>query len=150
MLGLMQSQPLLISSLIEFAERHHGDAEIVSRRVEGDIHRYTYRDLAVRARRLSGAAQHVCPGAQVLGSDDVRRGAQHRFATVTGRECDQSRVPELDRDEARLVIEIVTIELGAQQEGVGLSAPMLGLNEGQQALDSRRGRLPTARTPMHT
>ena len=36
MLGLMQSQPLLISSLIEFAERHHGDAEIVSRRVEGD------------------------------------------------------------------------------------------------------------------
>lgn len=35
MLGLMQSQPLLISSLIEFAERHHGDAEIVSRRVEG-------------------------------------------------------------------------------------------------------------------
>lgn len=48
MLGLMQSQPLLISSLIEFAERHHGDAEIVSRRVEGDIHRYTYRDLARR------------------------------------------------------------------------------------------------------
>jgi hypothetical protein len=37
MLGLMQSQPLLISSLIDFAERHHGDAEIVSRRVEGDI-----------------------------------------------------------------------------------------------------------------
>ena len=23
------------------AARHHGDAEIVSRRVEGDIHRYT-------------------------------------------------------------------------------------------------------------
>ena len=39
MLGLMQSQPLLISSLIEFAERHHGDAEIVSRRVEGDSRR---------------------------------------------------------------------------------------------------------------
>ncbi len=55
MLGLMQSQPLLISSLIEFAERHHGDAEIVSRRVEGDIHRYTYRDLAARARRLANA-----------------------------------------------------------------------------------------------
>lgn len=42
MLGLMQSQQLLISSLIEFAERHHGEAEVVSRRVEGDIHRYTY------------------------------------------------------------------------------------------------------------
>ena len=55
MLGLMQSQPLLISSLIEFAARHHGDGEIVSRRVEGDIHRYTYRDLAARARRLAHA-----------------------------------------------------------------------------------------------
>ncbi|QNP48680.1 3-(methylthio)propionyl-CoA ligase [Diaphorobacter aerolatus] len=55
MLGLMQSQPLLISSLIQFAERHHGDAEIVSRRVEGDLHRYTYRDLARRARQLANA-----------------------------------------------------------------------------------------------
>jgi fatty-acyl-CoA synthase len=53
MLGLMQSQPLLISSLIDFADRHHGDAEIVSRRVEGDIHRYTYRDLARRSRQLA-------------------------------------------------------------------------------------------------
>mgnify|MGYP003339799900 CR=1 FL=1 len=32
MLGLMQSQPLLISTLLEFADRHHGDGEIVSRR----------------------------------------------------------------------------------------------------------------------
>ena len=46
MLGLMQGQPLLISSLITFAERHHGDTEIVSRRVEGDIHRYTWADVA--------------------------------------------------------------------------------------------------------
>jgi len=51
----MQSQPLLISSLIEFAERHHADAEIVSRRVEGDIHRYTYKDSALRARQVAGA-----------------------------------------------------------------------------------------------
>ena len=53
MLGLMQSQPLLISSLLEFAERHHGDGEIVSRRVEGDIHRYTYKDIAMRARQVA-------------------------------------------------------------------------------------------------
>ncbi|QKO21723.1 3-(methylthio)propionyl-CoA ligase [Rhodoferax sp. BAB1] len=55
MLGLMQNQPLLISSLIDFAERHHGDGEIVSRRVEGDIHRYHWRDVAVRARRVAHA-----------------------------------------------------------------------------------------------
>jgi len=51
----MQSQPMLISGLIEFAERHHGDAEIVSRRVEGDIHRYTYKDSAKRARQVANA-----------------------------------------------------------------------------------------------
>ena len=53
--GLMMQQQLLISSLLVHAERHHGDSEIVSRRVEGDIHRYTYRDLAVRARRMAKA-----------------------------------------------------------------------------------------------
>ncbi len=53
MLGLMQSQQLLISSLIEFAQRHHGDGEIVSRRVEGDIHRCTYRDVGNRARKVA-------------------------------------------------------------------------------------------------
>ncbi len=55
MLGLMQNQPLLISSLIEHAARHHGDVEIVSRRVEGDIHRTTYSAAAKRARQLAHA-----------------------------------------------------------------------------------------------
>lgn len=55
MLGLMQDQPLLIADLIEHAERHHGDVEIVSRRVEGDIHRTTYQQAARRARQLAGA-----------------------------------------------------------------------------------------------
>jgi 3-(methylthio)propionyl---CoA ligase len=55
MLGLMQNQPLLISSLIEFADRHHSDGEIVSRRVEGDLHRYTYKDLAARSRQVANA-----------------------------------------------------------------------------------------------
>lgn len=53
MLGLMQNQALSISSLIEFANRHHGDGEIVSRRVEGDIHRYTYKEAAQRSRQLA-------------------------------------------------------------------------------------------------
>ncbi len=55
MRGLMQDQPLLISSLITHAERHHGEAEVVSRRVEGDIHRYTWRDVAARARQVANA-----------------------------------------------------------------------------------------------
>ena len=59
MLGLMQSQQLLISSLIEFAERHHGEAEVVSRRVEGDIHRYTYKEAAVRSRQAANALDQM-------------------------------------------------------------------------------------------
>ncbi len=55
MLGLMQSQPLLISSLIEFADQHHADTEIVSRRVEGDIHRYSWSGVAKRSRQVANA-----------------------------------------------------------------------------------------------
>ena len=55
MLGLMQSQPLLISTIIEHAARHHGDAEIVSRTVEGGLHRYTYADANRRAKKLANA-----------------------------------------------------------------------------------------------
>ena len=51
--GLMQQHDLLISSLIEFAARYHGDTEIVSRRVEGDIHRTTYAQVRSRAKRLA-------------------------------------------------------------------------------------------------
>ena len=55
MLGLMQDRPLLISSLIEFAALNHGDEEIVSRSVEGPIHRYTYTDCLSRSRQLAKA-----------------------------------------------------------------------------------------------
>ena len=65
--GQMMQQPLLISSLLTHAERHHGEQHIVSRRVEGDIHRYTYREFAARARRMAKAvaALGVGPGQMV-------------------------------------------------------------------------------------
>ena len=55
MQGLMMQWPLMISSLIRHADRCHGDAEIVSRTVEGPVHRYTYRDAHTRARKLANA-----------------------------------------------------------------------------------------------
>ena len=55
MLGLMQDRPLLISQLIEHAAQNHGDTEIVSRTVEGPIHRYTYRDARLRAKKVAEA-----------------------------------------------------------------------------------------------
>ena len=53
--GLMMDQPLLISTLLTHAERHHGEQQIVSRRVEGDVHRYTFREMAERSRRMANA-----------------------------------------------------------------------------------------------
>lgn len=55
MQGLMMDMPLLVSSLLHHAARHHGDTEIVSRRVEGDVHRYTYADCHARSKRLADA-----------------------------------------------------------------------------------------------
>jgi 3-(methylthio)propionyl---CoA ligase len=51
----MQNQPLLLSSLLQHADRFHGSTEIVSRTVEGPIHRYTYKDAARRTRKLADA-----------------------------------------------------------------------------------------------
>ncbi|MSP95865.1 MAG: fatty-acid--CoA ligase [Betaproteobacteria bacterium] len=53
--GLMMDMPMLISDLIRHADRHHGDTEIVSKRVEGDFHRYTYREAHSRSKRLAKA-----------------------------------------------------------------------------------------------
>jgi acyl-CoA synthetase (AMP-forming)/AMP-acid ligase II len=55
MLGLMSERPLLISSIITHAATYHGDVQIVSRTVEGPIHRYTYRDAESRSKQLARA-----------------------------------------------------------------------------------------------
>ena len=57
MLGLMMDKPLLISSLLDYAATYHGGTEIVSRTVEGAIHRYTYSDAELRAKKLARALQ---------------------------------------------------------------------------------------------
>ncbi len=59
MLGLMQQMPLNISALIVHAETHHGDTEIVSRRVEGDIHRTDWAGIARRARQVANGLDHL-------------------------------------------------------------------------------------------
>jgi len=55
MLGLMQDRQLLISSLIDYAAEYHAEAEIVSRTIEGPIHRYTYREARERSKQLANA-----------------------------------------------------------------------------------------------
>src|SRR6202162_2399319 len=55
MRGLMSEQPLLISGIIAHAALYHADTEIVTRTVEGPIHRYTYADAERRAKQLARA-----------------------------------------------------------------------------------------------
>src|SRR5437016_9430031 len=67
MQGLMMDMPLLISGLLQHADRHHADAEIVSKMVDASVHRYTYRDAHARARKLAAALQRlgVRPGERI-------------------------------------------------------------------------------------
>ena len=55
LLGQMMQTPLLISSLLRHAARHAGDTEIVSKRVEGDLHRSTWAQVEARSRQLAQA-----------------------------------------------------------------------------------------------
>src|SRR5689334_24766807 len=63
----MMNTPLLVTSFIDRAAEIFGDVEIVSRRSDRSIHRYTYRDCAQRSRRLAAAlrAMGLQPGDRV-------------------------------------------------------------------------------------
>jgi fatty-acyl-CoA synthase len=70
MRGLMQQHPLLVSSLLDHAAKHHPGAKVVSVDAAGTVTRGTWRDVAHDAKRV----------AQAL----ARRGVQHgeRIATL--------------------------------------------------------------------
>lgn len=53
--GLMMDAPLLVTSILRHAALYHADTEIVSRTVEGPIHRTTYGETWVRVQKLANA-----------------------------------------------------------------------------------------------
>ena len=59
--------PLLTSMIVKHAAVWHGDVEIVTHRVEGDMHRYTYADAYKRTCRLANALKRlgIRPGDRV-------------------------------------------------------------------------------------
>ncbi|MBV8473318.1 MAG: AMP-binding protein, partial [Hyphomicrobiales bacterium] len=67
MLGLMQEWPLLIHKVIDFAAIQHPNQEIVSRTVEGPMHRETYREARARALKVAQRLERdgVKPGDRV-------------------------------------------------------------------------------------
>jgi len=53
MLGLMQDWPLLCHRIIDHAAIQHGNREVVTRSIEGPIHRTNYRDIRKRALKVA-------------------------------------------------------------------------------------------------
>jgi len=53
--GLMMNRPLLVQSLLDFAALRHADTEVVTRSVEGPIHRIDYLGLSRRTQQLAHA-----------------------------------------------------------------------------------------------
>ena len=121
--GQMMQQQLLISSLLVHAERHQGEQEIVSRRVEGDIHRCNYRELAVRSRRMAKAmlALGVKPG-QRDPVFDAARAASHGLH--------QGQEAEVEKH--HLVFSVV----GDVDHLVGVQARVQCLQHGSRAADA--------------
>jgi fatty-acyl-CoA synthase len=74
MLGLMQDRPLLISSLLEHAARHHQGSRVVSARPDGTLVRHSWAEIAARAAQLAHA----------LTARGVQRG--ERIATLAWNE----------------------------------------------------------------
>ena len=70
MLGLMQGWPLLCHKIIEHAAKYHGTQEVVTRSVEGPIHRTNYRQIHERALKVS----------EMLERDGIKLG--DRVATI--------------------------------------------------------------------
>ncbi|MEM6773420.1 MAG: 3-(methylthio)propionyl-CoA ligase [Pseudomonadota bacterium] len=68
--GLMMDVPLTITSIMQHAERAHGDQEIVSVTRDNPRHRYSYREAFKRTRQLASA----------MASWGLERGA--RVATI--------------------------------------------------------------------
>jgi fatty-acyl-CoA synthase len=57
--GLMMDYPLTLPPLLRRAETFFGDQEIVTRMPDKSFHRYTYRDMAARAKQLAVGLQKL-------------------------------------------------------------------------------------------
>ncbi len=55
MLGLMMKTPLTVTSILRHASTYHGETEIVSRTVEGPMHRTSYAEVWKRSQKLANA-----------------------------------------------------------------------------------------------
>jgi len=153
MQGLMMDLPLLLSGLIQYAADYHGEAEIVAREVEGDIHRYTYAQAHPRIKRMALALKRLGmqPGDRVgtLAWNTFRHfemfyaapGMGYVLHTVNPRLFPEQLVYIINHAEDRLLfIDRATLPLAEQ------IAPKLPMIEAYVVMCSR-ARMPDTKLP---
>jgi len=77
MQGLMQDWPLRVHTILDHAQQHHPEAEVVSRSVEGPIVSTTYAQLHSRARRAAKALASLGIGEGDVVATMAWNGARH-------------------------------------------------------------------------
>ncbi|MEO9189085.1 MAG: long-chain-fatty-acid--CoA ligase [Acetobacteraceae bacterium] len=80
MFGLMQGHPLLISSILTHAARHHPNGEIVARTSDGATHRTNWAGIEREARRLARVLQNL--GVQAADRVGTLAWNDHRHLTI--------------------------------------------------------------------
>ncbi|MDB5411500.1 MAG: long-chain-fatty-acid--CoA ligase [Rhodospirillales bacterium] len=107
MRGQMMDRPLLVSLLIEYAGRYHGDTEIVTRAVEGGIRRSSYAAVERRACQLANAFARlgVAPGDRVatLAWNTDRHIELYYAISSMGAVCHTIN-PRLFREQIRYIV----------------------------------------------
>ena len=85
MRGLMQDWPLLAHTILDHAARFHPRRDVVSRSVEGPIHRTNYAEIHSRARRVATHArshqQHEAGMGRTVHAADMRTEFVTRLVT---------------------------------------------------------------------
>ena len=89
--GLMMDSPLTITSLMQFADKMHGDSEIVSVTHDNPHHRYTFAEAFKRVRKLANSLQRLGgkPGDRVatLAWNDYRHFELYYAISCSGMIC---------------------------------------------------------------
>ena len=57
--GLMQDWPLVVTKILDYAAKFHGEQEVITCTAEGPIHRYTYADMHKRSQLCALALQRL-------------------------------------------------------------------------------------------
>jgi len=131
MFGLMQQQPLLVSSFIQHAARNHGTVEVVSRLGDDTMHRTNYAEVEQRSRRLVRVLQRlgVGPGDRVatLAWNSYRHLELYYAVSGMGAVCHTVN-PRLALDDiAYIVNHAEDVVLFADTDFAGLAASLAPL-----------------------